>query len=157
MIHKACSLHDRPALVKHSEVRNSSNVEACGKIRIALRVDLEDDGPARHIRRHACDLGRRHAAGAAPFCPEVYEHRNSRVTHDFVELLGIDLRRLIDGREHSLTRPAPARIRKVLCRHTVLSLTRLARPHNAYNAPLSPLQLRAGWPAVFIGRLTTES
>src|SRR5215471_15212397 len=141
MVHKACSLRHKPALIQHDKIGDTTNVESRSQLGITLRVDLDDDGVARHPHRHACDLGRRHAAGSAPVCPEVYEYRNPRVMHDVVELLRIDFHRLINRPKRSLAGSAPAAIRNVPCWNSVLSRTRLARPDNAYKAPLSPLKL----------------
>jgi hypothetical protein len=68
------------------------------KFGITLRVHLDYDGSADHIRSRASNLWSRHPAGAAPFRPEIDQHWNAGALCYFVELLGIDFQRFVHGR-----------------------------------------------------------
>src|SRR5215475_9072425 len=132
MVHHACSLNYRAALVKHCEVRDPTDIESSRQLGIALGIYLDDDGTASHVCGRPLYLGRRQAAGTAPFCPEIRKHWNPGVLHDFIELIGINFQGFIRRRNGGFAHAAPAGIGKVSSWYAVLTITCPARPNNAH-------------------------
>src|SRR5262249_22868766 len=108
------------AAFQDGEVRNALDAEFVGEPRIPLGVDLQDEGPTRHVRRGARDLGRRDLAGAAPVGPEIDEDRNLGLARDLAKGLLVHLERLRDGRDLRRAGAAAARVGQPPGRRPVL-------------------------------------
>ena len=92
---------------------NALHPVAPGQRLLALGIDLQHHGLARHRLRRLRHLRGRRPARPAPRRPEVHQHRHLRLLHDLVELRRRHRHRLIHRRQRRLARAAPARIRQV--------------------------------------------
>ena len=115
-------IHEAPAR-KNREVRDASNVIASGQFGMRLRVDFENNGFARHVRRGAGHFWRGHTARAAPCCPKIDQDRHACVLSDIVEKFRIRRQRLIERRNRILTVAAAASIGEMLRRDAIAAAT----------------------------------
>ncbi len=125
-VHKTGLLELKATASEYGEVWYSPDVVPCSKFRETFRVDLQDDGAAREVSRHLCDMRRRSSAGAAPGCPEINEHRNFAVANNFIEFLGIHCYGLCHCRERCLACAASSRVGEVFRRNSVRLFARWA-------------------------------
>src|SRR5580698_11324650 len=100
MIDQSGLLHHCAPAGENREVWNAPDVEPCRQVGMTLGVDLDHYSLAGHVLRGLADLRRSHAAGSAPCCPEVGEHRYLGLAQNLVELSRVDVQRLI-GRRRS--------------------------------------------------------
>src|SRR5579862_2890121 len=107
------------ATVEHGEVRNSLNVVARGQLREAFGVDFEHHGAAGKFTRHLGDVRGRHAAGATPCGPEIDEHRNFAVAHNFIELFRTNFNGIGKGRQCGLAGAALSSVGEMLGRNSI--------------------------------------
>jgi len=70
-----------------------------------LGIDFEDNGAAGEVAGDLGDVGRGHAAGAAPGGPEIDEDGNFAVAKDLVELVGVTARGSAAGGRGDLQAP----------------------------------------------------
>src|SRR5580700_4450402 len=95
MIYQTGLLRDNASVGEDRKVWDSTDVEPSGQFRIALSVNLNDNGPSGHIGSRTRNLWRCHPAGPAPCSPEVHQHGDAGVGNDFVEQLGINFDRFV--------------------------------------------------------------
>ena len=74
---------------KHHEIWDAAYVVAGRKLGMSLCVHLQHDRFPSHGRCHPSHLGSRHPARSAPCSPEVDKNRNRRLSHYFVEKIGV--------------------------------------------------------------------
>jgi hypothetical protein len=78
-------LKDGLAVPKHNEVRDALHAKTCRQFRVALGIDFQNESASGHLVRQRFYFGRGHAAGTAPFRPEIDEHRDAGFAGDLVE------------------------------------------------------------------------
>jgi hypothetical protein len=143
MVNCARLLHQSPG-TEDNEVWDATHVEPSRQFWIVLRVDLYDDRLPSHIGSSARHLGRRNAAGSAPFSPKVREYRDTGILDDFVERFTVNFQRLIHLRQGRFAGAAATGVSEVgrwnavhsptsfACsnhRHTYFTTTNLQRRH----------------------------
>ena len=98
-VDEAGLLLDEAATGEDGEVGDAAHVVTGGELRAGFGVDLEDEAAAGDLAGGAFDVRRGHAAGTAPFRPEIDEYRDARVGDDVVEEGGVGGDGFSDGRE----------------------------------------------------------
>jgi hypothetical protein len=83
--------------LENSEIWDATHVKPSGELRVFFSIDLDDQSFTRHILGSLCYLGRGHFAGTAPVCPKIRQNRNPALLHNLVELLDINIERLVGG------------------------------------------------------------
>src|SRR6516164_637489 len=153
MVDHARLLLHQPPSGKDSKVGNSTHLVASGQLRIALRIDLQHNGPSCHVYSGTLHFGSCHAARPAPGRPEVDQHGNAGLANDFVELLRIDFQRLVYRRYRSLARAAAAGISQMFGGYPVLSSTDVAgsNGHRITSSKPARILLRVAIPGLRSG------
>src|SRR4029077_20212525 len=145
------SVVDQPGLLRYwstgiedDKVRYAANIEAGRQLGIALRVNLDDDGTASHIRCCAGDFRCGHLTRTTPCRPEIDQYGDACVLRDFVELLEVDFQRFVHRRQRGLTCSATPGFSKMFCRNPIFLPAALAGSHKRHlRSPSSPTQLGA--------------
>ena len=97
---------DHGALAEDHEVRNGSYSESGAQGRLCFRIDLQDQGSARHLAREVAYQRCGRSTRAAPRCPEVDEHGHPRSCDDVSKGGLVHVQWLTDRRQRRLAGPA---------------------------------------------------
>ena len=135
VVHQSRLLHHREATVENHEVGDAAHLEAPCDLRIFLRIHFHNDRFAGHVRGGARDFGRGRDARPAPARPEIHEHWNGAVLHDFIEQLVVDREGFCEGRQRRLTEAATARAGEKLGGNAILLSTVAAGANNRQAKP----------------------
>ncbi len=113
-------LEHRPAVAEYEEVRYARDAVTRRKRRLALGIYFEHERLTGHLARQSFDFRRGHAAGTAPGCPEIDQHRNTRLAHDLFKRARVYFNRLADRVEGGLAGAAFSAIRQMFRRNAIL-------------------------------------
>jgi hypothetical protein len=126
MVDQSSLLNDWTSGIEDCEVWNAANVESRRQVGVAFGVNLENHGLACHVRGSSRHLRSRHAAGSAPGCPKVNQHRNPGIAENLVEELRIGFQGFIYRGQGSLAGSAMSGIRQMSGWNTVFTSATLA-------------------------------
>src|SRR6516162_6813894 len=132
MIGESGLLRNHLSTSQDKEVGDGSNVVPSGKLRLLLRVYLQHQGSAGHFFGELFYLRPSHAAGRAPLCPKVDEHRNLRLLDDLIEGLLIDLHRGVGYRKLRFAISAIAHLVQPGWRNPILLTTGLTNSNHVF-------------------------
>jgi hypothetical protein len=106
-------------VAEQGEVGNAAHVVFRRQRRRPLGINLEYQRFSGKTLRCFRNGGSGHFARAAPFCPEIDEHRHLCLVRDLLEKRSIDVNRGTYGRQRLLARATAAGMGEVACGDTI--------------------------------------
>jgi len=116
-------LKNRLAVTEYDKVWNALYAETRAEFRVLFGINFQYQGASGHFVRQGFYLGRGHAAGTAPFGPEIDQHRNAGLADDLIEGGGVHVNWLSGWGQGRFTRAATSGVGEVFGCNTIIGAT----------------------------------